>query len=261
MNERIKVTMNIKSKILIIEDDRHIRHFLSTVLNDNNFEVICAVDAEYGCLVIESHCPDIVLLDLGLPGADGTELIKKVRKWSSLPIIVISGRASEEDKVYAFELGADDYITKPFGTQELLARIRTALRHTRTNAAAKDIAVKGVFRTGGLSIHYDDYKVYVDGRDARLTQSEFKIVSLLGKNAGRVMTYDSIIKELWGPHAKTDNQILRVNMTNIRRKIEKNPSEPQYIITENGIGYRMAQLEPYDGSEVPESNSCQPVVK
>ena len=238
--------MNIKNKILVIEDDKHIRHFLGTILTANGYEVLTAADAAYGSVVIKSHCPDIVLLDLGLPGTDGTELIKSVRKWSSLPIIVISARNSEEDKVAALELGADDYITKPFGTQELLARIRTALRHTRTTAADMNIAVNGVFRTGGLIIHYDNYKVYADGRDARLTLNEFRIVSLLGKNAGRVLTYDYIIKQLWGPHAKTDNQILRVNMANIRRKIEKNPSEPKYIITENGIGYRMAQIEPYD---------------
>ncbi|MCI7768522.1 MAG: response regulator transcription factor [Oscillospiraceae bacterium] len=236
--------MEYKNKILIIEDERHICNFLGAVLTANNYEVLMAGTGEYGRAVINSHCPDLVILDLGLPDIDGKEVIESVRKWSSMPIIVVSARNTEIDKVAALELGADDYITKPFGTQELLARIRTALRHTRTASADDSISVGGVFQTGGLTIDYDKYRVYVDGRDVNLTQNEFKIVSLLGKNAGRVLTYDYIIKQLWGPHAKTDNQILRVNMANIRRKIEKKPAEPQYIFTEVGVGYRMAESEP-----------------
>lgn len=236
--------MEYKNKILIIEDEKHICNFLGAVLTANNYEVLTAGTGEYGRAVINSHCPDLVILDLGLPDIDGKEVIESVRRWSSMPIIVVSARNTEIDKVTALELGADDYITKPFGTQELLARIRTALRHTRTSSADDSIAVGGVFKTGELTIDYDKYRVYVGGRDVNLTQNEFKIVSLLGKNAGRVLTYDYIIKQLWGPHAKTDNQILRVNMANIRRKIEKKPAEPQYIFTEVGVGYRMAENEP-----------------
>ncbi len=235
--------MEYKNKVLIIEDDKQISHFLGTILSANNFDVITADTGEYGCAVISSHCPDVVILDLGLPGMDGWEVIDSVRKWSSMPIIVLSARNSEADKVVALEKGADDYITKPFGTNELIARIKTALRHTRTASGDDSIAVGGVFRTGGLTIDYSKYRVYVDGKDANLTQNEFKLVALLGKNAGRVLTYDYIIKQLWGPHAKTDNQILRVNMANIRRKIEAKPAEPRYIFTEVGVGYRMAESD------------------
>lgn len=235
--------MEIKNKVLIIEDERRISNFLCTVLKANNYDVISAVTGNDACAVINSHCPDVIILDLGLPDMDGSEILRSVRKWSSMPIIVVSARSSEKDKVTALELGADDYITKPFGTQELLARIKTAIRHTRTTSPDNQIAVTGIFRTGGLEIDYDKYRVFVDGQDTNLTQNEFKIVALLGKNAGKVLTYDYIIKQLWGPHAKTDNQILRVNMANIRRKIEKKPAEPQYIFTEVGVGYRMTDGE------------------
>ena len=140
-------------------------------------------------------------------------------------------------------MGADDYITKPFGTSELLARIRTAIRHTRTGLIGQDGTQTGVFVSGGLTIDYDKHRVFVDGKDAGLTQNEYKIVSLLGKYAGKVMTYDAIIREIWGPNMKNDNRILRVNMANIRRKLEQNPAEPQYIFTEIGVGYRMAEAD------------------
>ncbi|MBQ7784486.1 MAG: response regulator transcription factor [Oscillospiraceae bacterium] len=235
--------MEIKNKILVIEDERRISNFLCTVLRANNYDVICLDTGSDACSVINSHCPDLIILDLGLPDMDGTDILRSVREWSSMPILVVSARSDERDKVSALEMGADDYITKPFGTQELLARIRTALRHTLTTARDSGISVEGVFRTGGLTIDYNKYRVYVDGRDANLTQNEFKIVALLGKNAGKVLTYDYIIRQLWGPHAKTDNQILRVNMANIRRKIENKPAEPQYIFTEVGVGYRMAESD------------------
>ena len=141
----------------------------------------------------------------------------------------------------ALDLGADDYITKPFGTSELLARIRMALRHTQTMSQNEQIARTGCFRSGGLTIDYNKYRVYVDGVDAQLTQSEYRIVALLGKHAGRVLTYDYLMKQLWGPNSSGDNKILRVNMAKIRRKIEKKPSQPKYIFTETGVGYRMAE--------------------
>lgn len=235
--------MEIKNKVLIIEDERRISNFLCTVLRANSFDVITADTGTDANAVINSHCPDVIILDLGLPDMDGTDILRSVRKWSSMPIIVVSARSSEKDKVKSLELGADDYVTKPFGTQELIARIKTAIRHTRTTSQNSGIAVTGIFRTGGLEIDYDKYRVYVDGKDANLTQNEYKIVALLGKNSGKVLTYDYIIRRLWGPHAKTDNQILRVNMANIRRKIEKKPAEPQYIFTEVGVGYRMSEGE------------------
>ena len=139
----------------------------------------------------------------------------------------------------ALDAGADDYLTKPFGTSELLARIRTAIRHTRTTEQNSSIRNSGILKVGRMTIDYDKRRVFVDGRDARLTQNEYKIVALLGRFAGKVLTYDTIIKELWGPSAGGDNQILRVNMANIRRKIEKNPATPEFIFTEVGVGYRM----------------------
>ena len=150
-------------------------------------------------------------------------------------------RAHERDKVQALDLGADDYITKPFGAGELLARIRTAIRHTRTGLANETIATTGKFKAGDLEIDYDKHQVLVNGVNANLTQNEYKIIGLLGKCAGKVLTYDYIIKELWGPGTKGNNQSLRVHMANIRRKIEKNPAEPQYIFTEIGVGYRMVE--------------------
>ena len=191
--------------------------------------------------MLTSHCPDVMLLDLGLPDMDGLQVLTQLRKWSLLPVVVVSARTDESEKVRALDEGADDYITKPFGTSELLARIRTAIRHTRTTGGNPLIAKENKFRAQGLLIDYDKYRVYVDGQDANLTQNEFKLVALLGRYAGRVLTYDYLIREIWGPNKAYDNQILRVNMANIRRKIEKNPGEPEYIFTEVGVGYRMIE--------------------
>ena len=232
--------MNNKTSILIVEDENRISSFMNTVLSVNNYHVISATNGKDALALVTSYCPDAILLDLGLPDIDGSQLIKTIREWSQIPIIVVSARDHERDKVEALDLGADDYITKLFGTSELLARIRTALRHAQ-NRVDKSMAQNGCFTTGGLTIDYDKRHILVDGVDVHLTQNEYKIVALLSKYAGRVLTYDYIIKTLWGPHAKYDNQILRVNMANIRRKIEKNPAEPQYIFTEVGVGYRMVE--------------------
>lgn len=158
-----------------------------------------------------------------------------------MPIIVVSARSHERDKVKALDAGADDYITKPFGTSELLARIRTAIRHTQMAGTGKSAGKQGIFKAGALLVDYDKHRVYKNGEDVRLTQNEFKLVSLLAKYAGKVLTYDFLIKELWGPAAGGDNQILRVNMANIRRKIEEKPATPEYIFTEIGVGYRMVE--------------------
>ena len=214
---------------------------MHTVLAANQYDVIEATTGSEALSLITSHCPDLILLDLGLPDMDGNSLLHDVRKWTATPIIVISARTHELDKVEAIDLGADDYITKPFGTSELLARIRMALRHTRTMSQNEQIARTGQFHSGGLTIDYNKYRVYINGVDAQLTQGEFRIVALLGKHAGRVLTYDFIMKQLWGPCSTGDNKILRVNMANIRRKIEKTPAQPQYIFTEVGVGYRMAE--------------------
>lgn len=226
-----------KIKIMIIEDEDAISNFIATTLKANAYAPLVAKSASEALSMIPSHCPDLILLDLGLPDMDGIEILKKIREWSSTPVIVVSARGEESDKVEALDLGADDYIAKPFGTSELLARIRTALRHSMKNTSGTSTA--DIFRTKGLMIDFDKRLVSVDGKDVHLTQIEFKIVSLLAKSAGRVLTYDFIITELWGPYAVKDNQILRVNMANIRRKLEKNPASPEYIFTEVGVGYRM----------------------
>ena len=233
--------MSVRGKVLIVEDDRAICNFIRRVLEANGYETLIVHTGREAMSMLTSHCPDVMLLDLGLPDMDGMQVLTQLRKWSLLPVVVVSARTDESEKVRALDEGADDYITKPFGTSELLARIRTAIRHTRTTGGNPLIAKENKFRAQGLLIDYDKYSVYVDGRDANLTQNEFKLVALLGRYAGRVLTYDYLIREIWGPNKAYDNQILRVNMANIRRKIEKNPAEPQYIFTEVGVGYRMIE--------------------
>ena len=233
--------MEIRDRVLVVEDDKRIGNFFRTVLEANHYDVIMAQTGAEAYSMVTSQCPDVVLLDLGLPDMDGMRILKSIREWSAMPVIVVSARTHERDKVEALDLGADDYITKPFGTSELLARIRTAIRHTRSGLVGQNGNPTGTFVSGGLTIDYDKHRVCVDGVDAGLTQNEYKIVSLLGKYAGKVMTYDFIIKEIWGPNMKNDNRILRVNMANIRRKIEKNPAQPQYIFTEVGVGYRIVE--------------------
>ena len=233
--------MKIRDKVLIVEDEQSISNFISTVLTANGFDTLTAESGAEAISMITSHCPDLILLDLGLPDMDGMGVLRDVRSWSNLPVIVVSARMHEHDKVSALDAGADDYIEKPFGTSELLARIRTAIRHTRTGLDNMALAQMGKLVVGEMTIDYDKHHVLVGGEDVHLTLNEFKIVALLGKYAGKVLTYDYIIKEIWGPKAKADNQILRVNMANIRRKIEKNPAAPQYIFTEIGVGYRMLE--------------------
>ena len=233
----------MRDKILIVEDDRGIGKFLKTNLTANGYDVVVTETGRMALELISSHCPDCILLDLGLPDMDGNRIIEDVRSWTRTPIIVISARTMEGDKAHALDIGADDYLTKPFGTEELLARIRAALRHTRTNVENGEIAVKGTYHVGALCIDYRKHRVFRDEQDMNLTPNEFKIVALLGKHAGQVLTYKNILRELWGPSASTDNKILRVHMANIRRKIEPNPDEPIYIFTEVGVGYRMAQPE------------------
>ncbi len=229
-----------KETVLIVEDDNAISHILTTILKANGYEALQASLGKTALSMIASHCPDVILLDLGLPDMDGREILKQIRQWSGVPVLVVSARGYEKEKVEALDLGADDYITKPFGTSELLARIRTALRHNAKRISGEELP-SGQYTCGGLTIDFDKRMAIVDHTDVHLTQIEFKIVSLIARNAGRVLTYDSIISQIWGPFAARDNQILRVNMANIRRKIEKNPAEPQYILTEVGVGYRMAE--------------------
>lgn len=234
--------MNNKKTILVIEDENNISKFIGAVLKANNYNVILEESGIDAMNMIASHMPDLIILDLGLPDIDGIDVIKSIRKWSNIPVIVVSARDHENDKIEALDLGADDYITKPFSTGELLARIRTSLRHKRTSFD-EELKRTKKYTNNGLAIDFDKYRVEVDGIEVHLTNIEFKIVELLCKYSGRVLTYDYILKQIWGPYAREDNKTLRVNMANLRRKIEKNPAEPQYLFTEPGVGYRMAEAE------------------
>lgn len=230
--------MNNKASILIVEDEASIANFISTILTSNNYRVLKSASGASALSMITSYCPDVILLDLGLPDMDGLEVLKQTRKWSSIPVIVVSARGDESEKVEALDSGADDYITKPFGSSELLARIRTAMRHSIRMETGEDFP-GGTFIRGDFILDFQKRIVTVSDRDVHLTQIEFKIVALICKHAGHVLTYDYILSHVWGQFTQSDRQILRVNMANIRRKIEQNPAEPKYIITEVGVGYRM----------------------
>lgn len=231
--------LNSKPLIMIVEDDKTISSFIAAILSSNDYRIISTSKGTEAVSMATSHCPDLILLDLGLPDIDGLEVLKSIRKWSILPVIIVSARGHENEKVEALDLGADDYITKPFGSSELLARIRTAIRHNQgiigetQNNTAK-------LKLGNLEIEYSKRIVWVDSEEIHLTPIEYKIIVLLSKHLGKVLTYDAIIREVWGPYAN-ERQALRVNMANIRRKIEDNPGEPKHIITEVGVGYRMIE--------------------
>lgn len=229
--------MTAKIKILLIEDDKSICRFITTALEGNGYKMDTAVTAREGISLAASFCPDVILLDLGLPDMDGLQVLKQIRTWSEIPIIVISARSKEQEKVEALDLGADDYITKPFGTEELMARIRTCMRHRHS------LPVDHVYKALGLEINFEKRVVRLDGNEVHLTQIEYQLLTLLAENSGRVLTYSFIMNAIWGPYMDNNNQILRVNMANIRRKIEKNPAQPQYVFTEIGIGYRMLENE------------------
>lgn len=231
--------MNHKITVLLIEDEKNICQFITTSLESAQYRVITAMSGTEGLSLAASLCPDIILLDLGLPDMDGMEVISSIRSWSMLPIIVISARIKEQEKVKALDLGADDYITKPFGSSELMARIRTSLRHTHSHTGSGG----QFYRAMDLVINYEKHTVTLKGEDVHLTQIEFKLLSLLSKNSGKVLTYSYIMENIWGPYMDSNNQILRVNMANIRRKIEENPAQPKYVFTEIGIGYRMLEDE------------------
>lgn len=228
-----------KQTILIVENELYLCNLIDELLKANQYKTITASTGQEALTITASHCPDLILLDLGLPDIDGIDVLRKIRTWSSLPILILSERILEAEIVLALDSGADDYIRKPFGTSELLARIRTAFRHCMY--AEKIIAKQNsqIFQIHDLIIDFDKRLVKLHNEPVHVTQIEFKILKLLAQNAGHVLSYETIILSIWGPYADKNNQILRVNMANIRRKIEPNPSSPQYIITENGVGYRM----------------------
>jgi two-component system KDP operon response regulator KdpE len=228
-----------KDKILIVEDEKGISSFISAILAASGYRTIQAYNGKNAIGMVASHSPDLILLDLGLPDVDGMDVLKKIREWSEIPVIVISARQNESEKVAALDCGANDYVTKPFGNDELLARIRTALRIQNNIASSRK---ERVFKNGDLQIDYEKRYVLVGGRRIHLTPIEYRIIVLLSQNAGKVLTHDYLLRQLWGPYF-CDNQILRVNVANIRRKIEENPADPGYILTEIGVGYRMNDLQ------------------
>ena len=230
---------NNKYKILVVEDDRNILSMIQTVLETNGYQVLTAQRCQQGILMLSSHVPDLVLLDLGLPDMDGEEFIRIARRSSMIPVIVLSARTDEKDKVSALDLGANDYITKPFGTAELVARVRAALRVRRYSTA--DAPGGSTFTLRDLVIDYDRRLVTVAGLDVHLTQTEFNILALLAAHTGKVLTYAAIIREIWGTDVGDSVKRLQVNMANIRKKLGSRPGDNRYIINELGVGYRMGE--------------------
>ena len=228
---------NNKYKILVVEDDRNILSMIQTVLDTNGYQVLTAQRCQQGILMMTSHVPDLVVLDLGLPDMDGEEFIRITRRNSMTPIIVLSARTEERDKVSALDLGANDYITKPFGTAELLARVRATLRSSRMNLLAA--APGSVFTLDDLVIDYDRRQVSVNKQVIHVTQTEYNILSLLSQHRGKVMTYSGIISAIWGTMDDGSVKKLQVNMANIRKKLGCKPGQIRYIINELGVGYRM----------------------
>ena len=230
--------MTIREKILVIEDEQTISNFISAILTANGYDVLLARNGAVADSMIASHCPDIIILDLGLPDRDGMSLIQEVRKTDTVPIIVLSARSNERDKVEALDLGANDYITKPFGTEELLARIRAVLRSHR-HSKEEERSPGGKFRLQDLLIDYDTRQVFVGKEEIDLTQTEYNIMAFLSVHAGKVLTYAAIIRAVWGYSDYGSVKKLQVNMKNIRKKMGVTPGEKRYIINELGVGYRM----------------------
>lgn len=229
--------MNIKPLILIVEDDKPISRFLEISMETQGYKYISTKFGKEGIALAYSHNPDIIILDLGLPDIDGLEVIEKIKENLNIKIIVVSAREHERQKVEALDRGADDYLTKPFSTPELLARIRVALRN-KDKDFQKDNSIKQ-FEFNGLRIDYEKRQVFVDETEIKMTPIEYKLIELLSINSGRVLTHKFLIKEAWGTYLESDNQTLRVFMANIRKKIELDTTNPKYIITEVGVGYRL----------------------
>jgi two-component system, OmpR family, KDP operon response regulator KdpE len=223
------------AKVLVVDDEAPVRRFLYTLLDSNGFRVFEARTGAEGLAEASMRSPDVILLDLGLPDVDGLEVTRRIREWSQTPIIVLSARGQERDKVDALNEGADDYLTKPFGAEELLARLRVALRHAAQNGKG---ASDPVFQAGGLKIDFAARRVFVDRVEVHLTPTEYKLLGLLSRHAGKVVTHTQLLKDVWGP-AATQMDYIRVYMRMLRHKIEKDPTQPRFLINEPGIGYRL----------------------
>jgi two-component system KDP operon response regulator KdpE len=224
-------------RILVIEDEPEIRRFLRVSLTGHEFDLVEAAQGRDGILQAATHQPDLMILDLGLPDIDGAEVIRQVRDWSQMPIIVLSARGQERDKVAALDAGADDYLTKPFGIGELLARIRVALRHTAHLAAGTDDAT---YKVAGLRVDLGRRQVFVNDDQVHLTPTEYRLLTTLIRHAGKVVTHRQLLKEVWGPDSVQETHYLRVFMAQLRQKIEPDSARPRYLLTEPSIGYRLA---------------------
>ena len=224
-------------KILIIEDEQEIRRFLRASLANHGYRLIESETGETGLNLVADEHPDLVLLDLGLPDTDGLTVIRRLRGWSQVPVIVISARGRETDKVKALDAGADDYLTKPFSVVELQARIRVALRHATQD---QDEAGEPIFTLGHLRVDLERRQVLVADKEVHLTPIEYRILTTLIKHSGKVVTHRQLLKEVWGPESVFEKHYLRVYMTHLRRKIEPDPAQPQFLLTDPGIGYRLA---------------------
>jgi len=227
--------------LLLVEDELPVRRFLRAALGSRGYRLLEAGTLREAEQLATSHNPDLVLLDLQLPDGDGVELLQRLRAWSSRPVLVLSARGREEDKVRALDAGADDYLTKPFGAEELLARIRAALRR---GAAVPGEPPGPVLEVGPLRIDQARREVRIEGREVKLTPIEFKLLVLLARNAGKVLTHRQVLTEVWGPGQAAQNHYVRVYMAELRRKLEADPARPRLLLTEPGVGYRMAELAP-----------------
>jgi two-component system KDP operon response regulator KdpE len=223
--------------VAVIEDEEPIRRFLRASLSAEGFHVVEATNANEGIRAVTQQPPGIILLDLGLPDRDGTDVVREIRGWSSVPIVILSARGDEEAKVAALDAGADDYLTKPFGVGELLARIRVALRHAAQVASPSGAAT--FLDAGDVHIDLTGRVVTKRGAEVKLTKIEFDLLAALARYAGKVVTHRQLLKEVWGPHAVQEPHYVRVFMATLRKKLEENPSRPSFLITEQGVGYRL----------------------
>lgn len=227
-----------KYTILVIEDESNINNIVSALLQANGYKTISARSCRSGKMLFASHHPDLVILDLGLPDADGTEFLREIRRDSFTPVIVLSARTEESEKVDALDLGANDYVTKPFGSAELIARVRSALRSSRRSSDS-EMFNGSIYESNGLKIDYDARRIFIDNAEIKLTQTEYNIIALLSEHSGKVLTYSYIIKAIWGYNDIGSVKKLQVNMANIRKKFGAKPGKKNYIVNELGVGYRM----------------------
>lgn len=223
------------TKVVVIDDERPVRRFLDVALSSQGYDVFEAATGREGIALVAAQKPDVIILDLGLPDVDGVEVIRLLREWTLTPIVILSVRGSERDKIEALDRGADDYLTKPFGAGELMARLRAALRRSATAVP------RSQFASGGLTVDLEKRLVTRSGEDIQLTPTEYSLLGVLIAHAGMVVTHRQLLQQVWGPAYREDAHMLHVNVSNLRRKIETDPARPEFIITEPGVGYRLRE--------------------